>query len=45
MTLHVTETVEYADPRNYFEAMSSPDKELWIHAMVDELESISKNST
>lgn len=45
MALSIAEQLEYAEPKNYYEAISCPEREHWIKAMVEELESLARNHT
>ena len=43
--LHVAEEIELAEPSSYAEAVSGPERELWIQAMKEEFESLISNKT
>ena len=43
--LCVAEIIEHSEPASYSEAMKSKDRELWMKAMREEIESLLKNWT
>lgn len=43
--LSIAEELEYEEPRDYYKAIRSPDKDRWIAAMQEEIESLLKNGT
>lgn len=43
--LAIAEKVEYSEPKNYEEEIASAEREFWIQAMKEELESLLKNCT
>lgn len=43
--LSIAEELEYQEPRDYREAINSPEKEKWIAAMQEEIDSLLKNGT
>lgn len=43
--LCVAEEIEFSEPGSYKEAMGSKDKDKWLKAMIDEIDSLIKNGT
>lgn len=43
--LHIAEELEFSEPVSYEEAMRSPEREHWIQAMKEELQSLISNKT